>query len=198
MDGNNAAKDKEVELTERGFLYLAKSTPRILLFAVKSLYRIGRGTINLVRKKSFRETIKSLPRVPIVMFKLLYNARTRSIDFVEKMRGKQQITVSSEKQQTKIRPKESIQQQKTSQISIPRDHLTREQGPPTNGNSSMEKPQILKSNSEFKTKTNRKVSHQQSLQSVKVRATNKAKQLNRRNSAQRSGNLNRNIPATTR
>lgn len=92
MDGNNASKDKEVELTERGFLYLAKSTPRILLFAVKSLYRIVRGTINLVRQRRFRETIKSLPRVPIVMFKLLYNARTRSINFVEKMQGNKKKT----------------------------------------------------------------------------------------------------------
>lgn len=109
MDGNNAAKDKEVELTERGFLYLAKSTPRILLFAVKSLYRIGRGTINLVRKKSFRETIKSLPRVPIVMFKLLYNARTRSIDFVEKLRGKQKEVKQENKKNVAVQKESQTQ-----------------------------------------------------------------------------------------
>ncbi|KEI53888.1 flagellar protein FliS [Enterococcus faecium UC8668] len=109
MDGNNASKDKEVELTERGFLYLAKSTPRILLFAVKSLYRIGRGTINLVRKKSFRETIKSLPRVPIVMFKLLYNARTRSINFVEKMRGKQKEAKQENKKNVAVQKESQTQ-----------------------------------------------------------------------------------------
>ncbi|EME7219487.1 flagellar protein FliS [Enterococcus faecium] len=112
MDGNNAAKDKEVELTERGFLYLAKSTPRILLFAVKSLYRIGRGTINLVRKKSFRETIKSLPRVPIVMFKLLYNARTRSIDFVEKLRGKQKEVKQENKKNVAVQNERQTKSQK--------------------------------------------------------------------------------------
>ena len=187
MDGNNASKDKEVELTERGFLYLAKSTPRILLFAVKFLYRIVIGTINLVRQRRFRETIKSLPRVPIVMFKLLYNARTRSIDFVEKMQGKQKEKKQENQKNGAVQNESQTQSQdlkgKKPEITISRNNINRELGPSmqNSGGTKAEGVELLRSNKAARARVQSPTQNRKrSLSEITASATKKANKWNER------------------
>ena len=187
MDGNNASKDKEVELTERGFLYLAKSTPRILLFAVKFLYRIVIGTINLVRQRRFRETIKSLPRVPIVMFKLLYNARTRSINFVEKMQGKQKENKQENQKNGAVQNESQTQSQdlkgKKPEITISRNNINRELGPSmqNSGETKAEGVELLRSNKAARARVQSPTQNRKrSLSEITASATKKANKWNER------------------
>ncbi|EGP5707868.1 flagellar protein FliS [Enterococcus faecium] len=183
MDGNNASKDKEVELTERGFLYLAKSTPRILLFAVKLLYRIVIGTINLVRQRRFREAIKSLTSVPIIFFKLLYNARTRSINFVEKMQGKQKENKQENQKNGAVQNESQTQSQdlkgKKPEITVSRNNINRELGSSmqNSGGTKAEGVELLRSNKAARAQVqNRK----RSLSEITASATKTANKWNER------------------
>lgn len=187
MDGNNASKDKEVELTERGFLYLAKSTPRILLFAVKFLYRIVIGTINLVRQRRFREIIKSLTSVPIVFFKLLYNARTRSINFVEKMQGKQKENKQENQKNGAVQNESQTQSQdlkgKKPEITISRNNINRELGPSmqNSGETKAEGVELLRSNKAARARVQSPTQNRKrSLSEITASATKKANKWNER------------------
>ncbi|HGF7128712.1 TPA: flagellar protein FliS [Enterococcus faecium] len=183
MDGNNASKDKEVELTERGFLYLAKSTPRILLFAVKFLYRIVIGTINLVRQRRFREAIKSLTSVPIIFFKLLYNARTRIINFVEKMQGKQKENKQENQKNGAVQNESQTKSQdlkgKKPEITVSRNNINRELGSSmqNSGGTKAEGVELLRSNKVARAQVqNRK----RSLSEITASATKTANKWNER------------------
>lgn len=186
MDGNNASKDKEVELTERGFLYLAKSTPRILLFAVKLLYRIVIGTINLVRQRRFREAIKSLTSVPIIFFKLLYNARTRSINFVEKCKGNKRKQTREPKNgavQNESQTQSQDLKGKKPEITVSRNNINRELGPSmqNSGGTKAEGVELLRSNKAARARVQSPTQNRKrSLSEITASATKTANKWNER------------------